>query len=57
MLQRIGLNALAVVGGEEWTVAATELARAEHVVRITNRYIDPDSWQSAWLNVQDQHPD
>jgi len=57
VLQRLGLTALAVVGGAQWTDAATELARAEHIVRITDRSIDPDSWQAAWSNVQDQHPD
>jgi len=47
ILRRIGLNALAIVGGEEWTDAAREQARREHVVTTTNGSIDPESWQAA----------
>ncbi|MFN8494378.1 MAG: hypothetical protein U0350_42655 [Caldilineaceae bacterium] len=47
ILRRIGLNALAVVGGEEWTDAARQEARREGVVTTTNGAIDPESWQFA----------
>lgn len=47
ILRRIGLNALAVVGGEEWTDAARAEARREGVVTTTNGSIDPESWQAA----------
>jgi len=48
VLERIGLHALPVVGGEEWTQDATTLARTHHVVVTMNGYIDKDSWQAAW---------
>ncbi len=47
ILRRIGLNALAVVGGEEWTDTAREQARSEGVITTTNGSIDPESWQAA----------
>lgn len=47
ILRRIGLNALAIVGGEEWTDAAREQARRENVITTTNGSIDPESWQVA----------
>lgn len=52
ILRRIGLNALAVVGGEEWTDAAREQARREGVVTTTNGSIDPESWQAARAAIQ-----
>ena len=48
VLERIGLHALPVVGGEEWTQDATTLARTHNVVMTMNGYIDKDSWQAAW---------
>lgn len=48
VLERIGLHALPVVGGEEWTQDATTLARTRNVVMTMNGYIDKDSWQAAW---------
>jgi len=52
ILRRIGLNALAVVGGEEWTDAARAEARREGVVTTTNGSIDPESWQAARASIQ-----
>lgn len=52
ILRRIGLNALAVVGGEEWTDAARAEARREGIVTTTNGSIDPESWQAARSSIQ-----
>jgi len=56
ILQKLGLRALPIVGSEEWTDSATELARAERVVRATNGYLDPESWQAAWSYVPNHRP-
>ena len=47
ILRRIGLNALAIVGGEEWTDTAREQARSAGVVTTTNGSIDAESWRTA----------
>lgn len=52
ILRRIGLNALAVVGGEEWTDTARAEARREGVVTTTNGSLDPESWQAARSSIQ-----
>jgi len=52
ILRRIGIKALPVVGGREWTSAATELADAQGVVRTTNGSIDPISWQAAKSKIE-----
>lgn len=51
VLERIGLRTLPVVGGEEWTQAATTLARTHNVVMTMNGYIDKESWQAAWSQL------
>ena len=52
ILRRIGINALAVVGGQEWTEGARTLASSENVITTTNGSIDAASWQAAWSNTQ-----
>jgi septation ring formation regulator EzrA len=47
ILRRVGLQALPVVAGQEWTEAALNLAQQMRVVTAVNRLIDPDSWQGA----------
>jgi hypothetical protein len=47
ILRQIGLNALAVVGGTEWSDAARKLAVELHVVTTSNGRIDRDSWENA----------
>jgi hypothetical protein len=47
ILRRIGLQTLAVVGGKNWTDAATEQARTAKVVIVSDGQIDIDSWRQA----------
>ena len=47
ILRRIGLNALAVVGGKEWTDEARKLAKQSQVITTTNGRVDRLSWELA----------
>ena len=47
ILRRIGLNALGIVGGKEWTDAAVASAQQLGVVTTTNGRIDRASWAAA----------
>jgi len=46
-LRKIGLQALPVVAGHEWTEAATELAHGLQVVMTTNGTVDDQTWENA----------
>jgi cell division protein FtsB len=48
LLQRIGLPALPVVGGKEWTESAAQAARAQGVVIVNDHQLEDASWQMAW---------
>ena len=47
ILRRIGLNALAVVGGKEWTDEARNLAKQSQAVTTTGGRVDRLSWELA----------
>ncbi len=47
ILRRIGLHALPVVTGREWTEEATASARERSVVMVTDGMIDAASWRQA----------
>ncbi len=47
VLRRLGLTALAVAAGNEWTDDAATVAQEVGVVRVTNGSINFDSWQNA----------
>jgi hypothetical protein len=44
ILRRLGVNALPVAGGKEWTDEARRLAQIERVVTTTNGVLDRTSW-------------
>jgi hypothetical protein len=48
LLRRIGLAALPVVGGKEWTESATQSARDQGVVMVHDHQLEDVSWQIAW---------
>jgi cell division protein FtsB len=52
VLQRLGLFALPVVGGEKWAEDALQLARQQCVVITTEGRIDGESWRAAWAKYQ-----
>jgi hypothetical protein len=52
ILRRIGLRALPVVAGREWTEEANEAAREQKVVMTTNGLVDKTSWQDASTSCQ-----
>lgn len=52
VLRKIGLPALPLVGGQEWTDEALQLARDEHVVITSNGSILAESWQAALAHLQ-----
>ena len=47
VLRRLGLDALAVATGNEWTDDAATVAQETGVVRVTNGSINSASWQNA----------
>ena len=47
ILRRIGLKAVAVTGGKEWTSEAREIAEQLHVATTTNGRVDRSSWDNA----------
>jgi predicted RNase H-like nuclease (RuvC/YqgF family) len=47
ILHTIGLRALPVVAGRQWTDEAAETARERGVVTTTNGYVDENSWEKA----------
>jgi phage shock protein A len=51
VLRRLGLDALAVAAGNEWTDDAATVAQEMGVVRVTNGSINFDSWQNARARV------
>jgi uncharacterized protein YoxC len=53
VLRRIGLQALAVVGSDEWESAATVLAREANIVITVDGQLSLDSWQRAWRALQE----
>ena len=48
LLQRIGLPAVPVVGGKEWTENATQAAHDQGVVVVSDHQLEDASWQIAW---------
>jgi hypothetical protein len=47
ILRRIGVNAIGIAGGKEWTSEARELAEQLHVAMATNGKVDRSSWDNA----------
>jgi hypothetical protein len=52
VLRKIGLPALPIVGGQEWTDNALQLARDQHVIITSNGSIVAESWQAALAQLQ-----
>ncbi|RIK42381.1 MAG: hypothetical protein DCC55_09105 [Chloroflexi bacterium] len=53
VLQRIGLRAIPVVGGDEWTERAAHMAREYKVARTVDGQIDPTSWRQAQATLRE----
>lgn len=47
ILRRIGLKAIGITGGKEWTSEAREAAEQYHVATTTNGRVDRSSWENA----------
>lgn len=52
VLHRIGVKALPVIAGNEWTDEAANLAQAKKVVMTDNGKVDATSWQGALSAVE-----
>jgi hypothetical protein len=52
ILRKIGLPALPIVAGREWSAEAADLAQSRKVVVTSNGRIDVDSWQQALESEQ-----
>jgi hypothetical protein len=52
ILRKIGLPALLIVAGREWSAEAADLAQSRKVVVTSNGRIDVDSWQQALESEQ-----
>ena len=48
ILRQVGVPALPIVGGREWTTEAKEAAQADKVITAIEGLIDNDLWQAAW---------
>jgi hypothetical protein len=52
VLRRIGLNAIPVVGGREWTNKVIGQALTRGVLMATNGHLDWAAWEGAWASLQ-----